>query len=53
MFKRLSTLVAVGIISMSLVACSTDSSKDNITENSQTQEENSAYTSSTSSNDSS
>ena len=39
MFKRLSTLVAIGIISMSLVACNNNSSKENINEKEQTQEQ--------------
>lgn len=40
MFKKLSSLVAVGIISISLVACSNDSTKEKAEGNDQTQEQN-------------
>lgn len=44
MFKKISSLVAVGLISMSLVACSTDSSKESASGSDQTQEQQSNNT---------
>lgn len=39
MLKKISSLVAIGLISMSLVACSTDSSKESASGSDQTQEQ--------------